>query len=88
VILGYCFRIAFVVVARPGGGVDELVNFEWDPGKARQNRRKHRISFEEAATIFGDPLAITYPDPDHFIGTAVYHCRNVEGQPSLDRGTY
>jgi uncharacterized DUF497 family protein len=43
------------------------VNFEWDPGKARQNRRKHRISFEEAATIFGDPLAITYPDPDHSI---------------------
>ena len=43
------------------------MNFEWDPGKARQNRRKHRISFEEAATIFGDPLAITYPDPDHSI---------------------
>jgi uncharacterized DUF497 family protein len=41
------------------------VNFEWDPEKAGQNRRKHRISFEEAATIFGDPLAITYPDPDH-----------------------
>jgi uncharacterized DUF497 family protein len=41
------------------------VNFEWDPAKARQNRRKHRISFEEAATVFGDPLAITYPDPDH-----------------------
>jgi uncharacterized DUF497 family protein len=41
------------------------VNFEWDPGKARQNRRKHLVSFEEAATVFGDPLAITYPDPDH-----------------------
>ena len=44
-----------------------MVNFEWDPGKARQNRRKHRNSFEEAATIFGDPLAIIYPDPDHSI---------------------
>jgi uncharacterized DUF497 family protein len=42
-----------------------VVNFEWDPAKARQNRRKHRVSFQEAATIFGDPLAITYPDPDH-----------------------
>jgi uncharacterized DUF497 family protein len=42
-----------------------VVNFEWDPGKARQNRRKHRISFQEAATVFGDPLAVTYPDPDH-----------------------
>jgi uncharacterized protein len=41
------------------------VNFEWDPGKARQNRRKHRVSFHEAATVFGDPLAVTYPDPDH-----------------------
>jgi len=41
------------------------VNFEWDPGKARRNHRSHRISFHEAATVFGDPLAITYPDPDH-----------------------
>ena len=42
-----------------------MVNFEWDPGKARLNRRKHRVSFEEAATVFGDSLAVTYPDPDH-----------------------
>ena len=41
------------------------MNFEWDPSKARQNLRKHQVSFEEAATVFGDPLAITYPDPDH-----------------------
>ena len=44
-----------------------MVNFEWDPGKARQNRRKHRVSFQEAATVFGDPLAVTYPDPDHSV---------------------
>jgi len=43
------------------------VNFEWDPGKARRNRRKHRVSFQEAATVFGDPLAVTYLDPDHSI---------------------
>jgi uncharacterized DUF497 family protein len=42
-----------------------VVNFEWDPSKARQNLRKHRVSFQEAASVFGDPLAITYPDPDH-----------------------
>jgi uncharacterized protein len=42
-----------------------MVNFEWDPGKARRNRRKHRVSFQEAATVFGDPLAVTYSDPDH-----------------------
>jgi len=41
------------------------VNFEWDPAKARRNRRKHRVSFQEAATVFGDPLALTYSDPDH-----------------------
>jgi len=42
-----------------------MVKFEWDPGKARRNRRKHRVSFQEAATVFGDPLAVTYADPDH-----------------------
>jgi len=41
------------------------VNFEWDPDKARKNRRKHRVAFEEAATVFGDPFAVIYQDPDH-----------------------
>jgi uncharacterized protein len=41
---------------------------EWDPDKARTNRRKHGISFEEAATIFADPLSLTIPDPGHSIG--------------------
>jgi len=44
-----------------------VVNLEWDPAKAGQNRRKHRVSFQEAATVFGDPLAVTYPDPDHSV---------------------
>jgi len=43
------------------------VNFEWDPIKAAQNRRKHGVSFHEAATVFGDPWALTYPDPDHSV---------------------
>jgi len=43
------------------------VTFEWDPGKAAQNRRKHRVSFHEAATVFGDPLTLTYQDPDHSV---------------------
>jgi uncharacterized DUF497 family protein len=43
------------------------VNFEWDPRKAVQNRRKHGVSFHEAATVFGDPLALTYADPDHSV---------------------
>jgi uncharacterized DUF497 family protein len=40
-------------------------NFEWDPGKAKINKEKHGISFEEAATVFLDPLASTIYDPDH-----------------------
>lgn len=39
----------------------------WDPRKAWSNLRKHKISFEEAATVFEDPLSITKPDPDHSI---------------------
>ncbi len=41
--------------------------YEWDPKKAKTNIRRHRVSFEEAATIFLDPLAVTYPDPDHSV---------------------
>ena len=41
------------------------MEFEWDPKKAEANKRNHGINFYEAATIFGDPLAITFTDPDH-----------------------
>lgn len=41
------------------------MRFEWDPKKAATNARKHGITFQEAATVFGDPLAITFDDPDH-----------------------
>jgi uncharacterized DUF497 family protein len=41
------------------------MEFEWDPEKAARNLTKHGVSFAEAATVFGDPLAITYFDPDH-----------------------
>lgn len=42
-----------------------MFNFEWDSEKAANNLRKHRISFDEAVTVFGDPLAITFSDTDH-----------------------
>lgn len=38
--------------------------FEWDPRKARTNFQKHGVTFTEAATIFVDPLAVSFPDPD------------------------
>ena len=40
-------------------------NFEWDPKKAHSNQEKHGVSFEEAATVFLDPMAMTIYDPDH-----------------------
>jgi uncharacterized protein len=43
------------------------VNFEWDPRKAARNLLKHGVSFHEAATVFGDSLAVTYHDPDHSV---------------------
>jgi uncharacterized protein len=41
------------------------MEFEWDAHKAIFNLKKHNVSFEEAATVFGDPLSITVLDPDH-----------------------
>jgi uncharacterized DUF497 family protein len=46
------------------------LRFQWDPRKAAANLRKHRVSFEEAATAFADPLSLTIPDPDHSAGEA------------------
>ena len=41
------------------------MGFEWDDDKDEINLRKHGVTFAEAATVFDDPLAITYFDPDH-----------------------
>lgn len=41
------------------------LRFEWDEGKANRNIEKHGVSFEEAATVFGDPLSLTIEDPAH-----------------------
>ena len=43
------------------------MQFEWDPTKAAGNLTKHRVSFDEASSVFGDPLAISIADPDHSI---------------------
>jgi len=43
------------------------IEFEWDPEKATKNIKKHQVSFNEAATVFGDPLSMTFFDPDHSI---------------------
>ncbi|HEY4492869.1 MAG TPA: BrnT family toxin [Acidobacteriota bacterium] len=44
------------------------MRFEWDHKKAEGNIKKHRVSFDEAVTVFYDPLAATFDDPDHSVG--------------------
>src|SRR5438105_3201888 len=39
--------------------------FEWDAKKAAENLKKHAVAFEEALTVFADPLASIFDDPDH-----------------------
>ena len=41
------------------------MRFDWDKNKAASNVAKHKVSFEEAATVFADPLSDTFDDPDH-----------------------
>jgi hypothetical protein len=44
------------------------MHFEWDASKAARNLRKHQVSFQEASSVFYDPLAVTGDDPDHSEG--------------------
>ncbi|MEW6404627.1 MAG: BrnT family toxin [Chloroflexota bacterium] len=48
------------------------MKIEWDPNKARLNLRKHKVSFEEAATALSDSVAATGADPDHSIAEGRY----------------
>ena len=44
------------------------MKFAWDAAKEKESERKHGVTFDEATTVFGDPLAGTIPDPDHSVG--------------------
>ena len=46
--------------------VDDL-HFEWDPGKAAANARRHGVGFEEAVTVFADESALLLDDPEHSV---------------------
>ena len=48
------------------------MKFEWDTAKATANIGKHSVSFDEAATVFLDQLALSGPDPDHSVGESRY----------------
>ena len=49
----------------PGGTVTMTFIFEWNETKARLNSQKHRVSFDEAVTVFSDPRLLTFPDRLH-----------------------
>ena len=57
--------------------------FEWDPEKADGNIQKHGVSFDEASTVFGDPLSLLMPDPDHSADEERYVVLGVSAQQKL-----
>jgi uncharacterized protein len=46
----------------------ENMTFDWDEQKARSNLTKHDVSFDEATSVFDDPLFLTFADPEHSLG--------------------
>ncbi len=57
--------------------------FEWDPKKAESNARKHGVTFEEASTVFGDPLGLLMRDPDHSLNEERYLVLGMSNQQRL-----
>jgi len=49
------------------------LNFEWDEEKTKANFKKHKVSFDEATTVFIDPFSITIPDPGHSVDEQRYN---------------
>ncbi|MCB2263214.1 MAG: BrnT family toxin [Candidatus Thiosymbion ectosymbiont of Robbea hypermnestra] len=56
------------------------MDFEWNPQKADINSRKHGVSFEEASTVFGDTLSMTYPDPEYSVQEERYIIIGLSGE--------
>ena len=44
------------------------MSFDWDDEKAKSNLAKHGVSFDEATSVFDDPLFLTFADPEHSLG--------------------
>jgi uncharacterized DUF497 family protein len=60
-----------------------MVLFEWDPEKAKRNLKKHGVSFDEAVTVFYDPLSATFDDPDQSEGEQRLITVGFSSQPRL-----
>lgn len=59
------------------------MRFEWNPQKATANLRKHGVSFDEAATVFDDPLFITVVDDEHSLDEERYITIGLSSQARL-----
>jgi uncharacterized protein len=59
------------------------LGFEWDPSRADKNVEKHQVSFEEAATVFDDPMFITFIDDEHSIDEERYVTIGLSGNGRL-----
>jgi len=57
--------------------------FEWDVKKAELNLKKHGVGFDEASTVFGDPLALLMPDPEHSVDEIRYVLLGMSNRQSL-----
>lgn len=61
-----------LLISHWGGGNSVELGFEWHQEKAKENLKKHGISFDEAKTIFNDPFSITITDPEHSLDQERY----------------
>jgi uncharacterized protein len=59
------------------------MQFEWDPRKAKENQKKHGVSFDEAVTAFYDPLSATFDDPDHSVAEKRFITIGYSSKPRL-----
>ena len=59
------------------------MRFEWDPKKASANLAKHSVSFQEAATLFGHALSVTFPDPHHSVQESRYITLGISEQDRI-----
>jgi uncharacterized DUF497 family protein len=65
-----------------------MIQFEWDEHKNQSNIRKHKVSFEDAKTIFDDPNGLLIHDPDHSDDEdPFYFAWDVHAVKSLNRGS-
>jgi uncharacterized DUF497 family protein len=59
------------------------MKFEWDPAKASANEKKHSVTFEEAVSVFQDPMFLIFADPDHSINEARFLALGVSDSGAL-----